>query len=112
MDDAIAIQNAFNESYTHMRRSLSVRLFENIKENLRHSTSLRFFEIGKVYHKTQTVSLSLMEDFLEHVTSRPFPEKKMFAGVATDMTIESLRRDIENYLDRVIGYVPPLHQDN
>ncbi|MFZ2256368.1 MAG: hypothetical protein WAW59_07240 [Patescibacteria group bacterium] len=51
MDDAVGIKNAFNESYTHMRRSLAVRLLENIANNTKHDTVLRFFEIGKVYHK-------------------------------------------------------------
>lgn len=111
MDDAVGIKNAFNESYTHMRRSLAVRLFENISANTKHSSTLRFFEIGKVYHKTSTSSNSVMADFLTHVDRLPFPEKKMLAGVALGITIESLRSDIEAYLNSVLGYVPPLHQD-
>jgi phenylalanyl-tRNA synthetase beta chain len=53
MTDAVGIQNAFNVEYTHMRRSLSVRLFDNIAKNKNIRESLRFFEIGKVYSKDQ-----------------------------------------------------------
>ena len=111
MDDAVGIKNAFNESYTHMRRSLAVRLLENISANTKHSNTLRFFEIGKVYHKTSTSSNSVMSDFLTHVDCLPFPEKKMLAGVVLGSTVEELRSDIEAYLGSVLGYVPPLHQD-
>jgi len=45
MTDAVGIQNAFNVEYTHMRRSLSVRLFDNIAKNKNIRESLRFFEI-------------------------------------------------------------------
>ena len=51
MDDAVGIKNAFNESYTHMRRSLAVRLLENIANNTKHQDILKFFELGKVYTK-------------------------------------------------------------
>jgi phenylalanyl-tRNA synthetase beta chain len=112
MDDAVGIKNAFNESYTHMRRSLSVRLLENIAANTKHSKSLRFFEISKVYHKTSTSSNSVMADFLTHVDRLPFPEKKILAGVVLGSTVEELRSDIEVYLNMILGYVPPLHQDS
>jgi len=51
MENSVGIQNAFNVEYTHMRRSLSVRLFDNIAKNCNIENSLRFFEIGKVYTK-------------------------------------------------------------
>ena len=111
MDDAIGIRSAFNESYTHMRRSLAVRLLENISANTKHSSTLRFFEIAKVYHKTSTSTNSVMTDFLTHVDRLPFPEKKMLAGVTLGSSIEELRSDIEAYLNMILGYIPPLHQD-
>lgn len=51
MSDAVGIQNAFNEEYTHMSSSLAPRLFLDFSENLRHSESLFFIEIGKVSSK-------------------------------------------------------------
>lgn len=78
MDDAVGIKNAFNESYTHMRRSLAVRLFENIANNTKHQNALKFFEIGKVYAKDGTESLIITE-FLSHIDKKPFSEKKMLA---------------------------------
>lgn len=78
MDDAIGIKNAFNESYTHMRRSLAVRLFENISNNIKHQNVLKFFEIGKVYSKEGSES-SIMTEFLSHIDKKPFSEKKMLA---------------------------------
>jgi phenylalanyl-tRNA synthetase beta subunit len=78
MDDAVGIKNAFNESYTHMRRSLAVRLFENIANNVKHDTTLKFFEIGKVYSKDGSNSI-LMAEFLDNIDKKPFSEKKMLA---------------------------------
>ena len=78
MDDAVGIKNAFNESYTHMRRSLAVRLFENIANNTKHQNTLKFFEIGKVYSKDGTESV-VMTEFLSHIDKKPFSEKKMVA---------------------------------
>jgi phenylalanyl-tRNA synthetase beta subunit len=78
MDDAVGIKNAFNESYTHMRRSLAVRLFENIANNVKHGTTLKFFEIGKVYSKDGSNSV-LMTEFLDNIDKKPFSEKKMLA---------------------------------
>ena len=112
MDDAVGIKNAFNEDYTHMRRSLAVRLFENISENTKHGESLRFFEIGKVYHKSASSNSSTMAEFLEHVENPPFPEKKMLAWVTVGTTIDSLRQELESYLMGILGYLPPLHQDD
>lgn len=45
MDGAIAIKNAFNVEYTHMRRSLIPHLLKNTSDNRRLASSLRFFEI-------------------------------------------------------------------
>lgn len=78
MDDAVGIKNAFNESYTHMRRSLAVRLLENISNNTKHQNTLKFFEIGKVYSKEGSES-SIMTEFLSHIDKKPFSEKKMLA---------------------------------
>jgi phenylalanyl-tRNA synthetase beta chain len=57
IDEAIKIRNAFNEEYTHMRRSLAPRLFLGIEENLKYSKNLRFFEIGKIYKKQESTDL-------------------------------------------------------
>jgi phenylalanyl-tRNA synthetase beta chain len=51
MENAIGIQNAFNEEYTHMIRSLAPRLFLDVSHNQKYSDQFAFFEIGKVYHK-------------------------------------------------------------
>lgn len=98
MSDAIGIQNAFNESYTHMRRSLAPRLFENISDNIKRRSTLQFFEIAKIYKKflgTHEHSYSVMNRFLETIDTKPYPEKKMLAGVVTGTSIEALRSDIE-----------------
>lgn len=50
-ENAVAIRNAFNEEYTLMRRSLAGRLFENIRDNMRHASVIKFFEVGNIYHK-------------------------------------------------------------
>jgi phenylalanyl-tRNA synthetase beta chain len=109
MDSAIAIKNAFNEEYTHMRRTLANRLFENIRDNLKYSKSLRFFEIGKVYSHTIERS-SLIEPLLKKQTTLPFPEKKILAGITTGMDLETFRTLIEGYLMKHIYHIPPLHQ--
>ena len=44
MEDAIGIRNAFNEEYTHMRRSLAPRLLMAATENLKYAESFGFFE--------------------------------------------------------------------
>lgn len=109
MTDSIAIQNAFNVDYTHMRRSLSVRLFENIANNRNIQNSLRFFEIGKVYSKNNEYSDTVAK-LLESIDIKPYGELPMIAGVNTQDTIDSLRQSLELYLLDTIGYVPPLHQ--
>lgn len=111
MMDAVGIQNAFNVEYTHMRRSLSVRLFDNIAKNRNIRDSLRFFEIGKVYSKNQ-VYTDTISGFLSDIPVKPYGEQIMIAGVSTTDTIESLRSHIESYLINTIGYVPPLHQSS
>ncbi len=108
MSDSVGIQNAFNVEYTHMRRSLCVRLFDNIAKNCNIKKRLRFFEIGKVYTQSQVYS-ETVTTYLEKITSRPYGEYLMIAGVSTTDTIDSLRLMIETYLRETIGYVPPLH---
>lgn len=77
MDDAIGIQNAFNEEYTHMRRSLAPRLLMATAENLKYSDHFGFFEIGKMYSKNSTESLS--DALLENITIKPYNENKKIA---------------------------------
>ena len=69
MTDAVGIQNAFNVEYTHMRRSLSVRLFDN---------TLRFFEIGKIYHKDTEYSETI-SGLLKSIQESPYGEVPMIA---------------------------------
>ena len=111
MTDSVAIENAFNVDYTHMRRSLSVRLFDNIAKNRNIDNSLRFFEVGKVYSKNEKYSKTVT-DFLQNIDKKPYGELTMIAGASTADTIESLRRSLESYLIETIGYLPPLHQSN
>ena len=92
-----------------MRRSLSVRLFDNIAKNRNIQESLRFYEIGKVYSKNKTYTTTVTE-FLKDIDTKPYGELPMIAGVSTTDTIESLRRSLETYLIETIGYVPPLYQ--
>ena len=111
MTDSVAIQNAFNVEYTHMRRSLSVRLFDNIAKNRNIQENLRFYEIGKVYSKEQSHTATVTE-LLQNIDIKPYGELPRIAGASTADTIESLRRSLESYLIETIGYVPPLHQSN
>ncbi len=78
LDDAVAIQNAFNVEYTHMRRTLAGRLFENIRENTRQSDTIRFFEIGNIYSKNGDRNNGVSE-LLSEIDSLPYTEKKMIA---------------------------------
>ena len=79
MSDAVHIQNAFNEEYTHMAESLAPRLFLDLSENLRHSEKLFFIEIGKVSSKNPyKISTSR---FLQNIEKKPFFEEKILAGV-------------------------------
>ncbi len=111
MIDAVGIQNAFNVEYTHMRRSLSVRLFDNIAKNRNIQSTLRFFEIGKVYHKDNQYSETI-STLLKNTKESPYGEVPMIAWASTSDSIESLRKSIESYLSETLGYIPPLHQDH
>lgn len=51
LDNMVSIQNAFNEEYTHMVRSLAPRLFQGINHNQKYAEKFGFFEVAKVYHK-------------------------------------------------------------
>jgi len=107
MRDAVMIQNAFNEEYTHMRRSLAPRLFENIHENIKHTWTLKFFEIGKCYfklwkrdHDTNTL--------LTKIEKKPFSEKRIIAGVQVNGSLESFRKDMEVLLSETCWHIPNL----
>jgi phenylalanyl-tRNA synthetase beta chain len=110
-DDAVAIKNAFNVDYTHMRRSLAGRLLENIRDNSRHNESLRFFEIWNIYSRNGQRN-ALVEEFLKDIDTTPFSERKMIAWVMQSSSIDTLRQEIEGYLENVLGFIPPLFQDN
>jgi phenylalanyl-tRNA synthetase beta chain len=107
MEDAIWVQNAFNEEYTHMRRSLSPRILMSVEDNLKHAERFGFFEIGKVYTKISRTDTE--NALLQNIVIKPLPEKKMIAWVAVGQTIESLRKNLESYLSTILGYVPPVH---
>ena len=62
-----------------MRRSMAVRLLENIRENIRHTDSFGFFEIGKIFQKEGV----------------KFHEKKMLAGIVVGSNLNSLRKLLE-----------------
>ena len=78
MTDAVGIQNAFNVEHTHMRRSLSVRLFDNIAKNRNIQSDLRCFEIGKVYHKDNEYSETI-SNLLKSTGESPYGEIPMIA---------------------------------
>lgn len=109
-DESIAIRNAFNEEYTHMRRSLAGRLFENLRDNARHSELLRFFEIGNIYSRNSSRN-SGVEELLRDISEKPFSEKKKIAWASIWITLEQLRKDIEGFFESTLGFVPPIHQD-
>lgn len=101
MSDSVGIQNAFNVEYTHMRRSLSVRLFDNIAKNRNISNTLRFYEIGRVYGKN-LAHTRVVSGLLSDIDIKPYGELPMIAGVSTADTVESLRRSLETYLIETI----------
>ncbi len=107
MTDAVGIQNAWNEEYTHMRRSLAPRLFIALAENTKYRDRFGFFEIGKVYSKNTIDTLN--DSLLQTIAIKPFSEKKMLAGALIGSSIEMLRADIEGYLMKTLGYIPPVH---
>ncbi len=76
--DLITIRNAFNEEYTHMRTTLAGRLFENLKNNLRHDSSIRFFEIGNIYAKNDQRNHGI-DSLLSSIEKKPFSEKKILS---------------------------------
>lgn len=109
MSGAVWIQNAFNASYTHMRRSLAAWLFSNIHENIKQSNMIHFFEIGKIYTKDRQWT-GHMEHLLSSIDKKPFFEYKRLAGSVYGKDIDSLKWDLEFFLRSVLGYVPPLSQ--
>ena len=52
LENIVSIQNAFNEEYTHMVRSLAPRLFLDMSHNQKYSERFGFFEIAKVFAKS------------------------------------------------------------
>ena len=107
MEDAVKVRNAFNEEYTHMRRSLAPRLLESASENLKHREAFSFFEIGKIYTKNPFIDID--NSLLQKIAIKPFPEKKIIAWVSVGSDIEALRKTLESYLHETLGYIPPAH---
>ena len=77
MSDAVSIQNAFNEEYTHMRRSLAPRLLLSLSENMKYAVSMGFFEIGKIYSKNRYRKMD--SSLLQNIAIQPLPERKIIA---------------------------------
>ncbi len=50
------------------------------------------------------------EQLLQNIPAKPYPEKKVLAGVSIGYSIEELRSLLEDYLRTTIGYIPPVHQ--
>ena len=109
MEKSIQIQNAFNVEYTHMTRSLAVRLLQNIADNQKYSEDLVFFEISKIYEKS-TDHVPRMQKLLEQIEKKPYVEKKILAGVCVWQSLESLRWTLEHYMRKTLWYIPPVHQ--
>lgn len=109
IDSLIAIQNAYTTDFTHMRNSLAPRLLENIVNNLRHSSDLQFFEIGKIYGKN-LVRDSRLDNLLKDQKTLPFPEKMQFAGISTVDTIATIRATLEVFFLENFGFVPMISQ--
>lgn len=107
MSDAVSIQNAFNEEYTHMRRSLAPRLLLSLSENMKYAVSMGFFEIGKIYSKNRYRKMD--SSLLQNIAIQPLPERKIIAWVLTGGTLEHLRKTLESYIKNVLGYLPPVH---
>jgi phenylalanyl-tRNA synthetase beta chain len=107
MESAVGVRNAFNEEYTHMRRSLAPRILMSVAENMKYSENFWFFEIGKIY--TKTPHSDEENTLLRNIAIKPFPERKMIAWVAIGQTLESLRKNLESYLYTVLGYIPPVY---
>lgn len=110
MDDAVGIMNAYNVDYTHMRRSLSVRLFESIANNRKNDEHLSFFEIGRVYSKDIGYTQNVDELLTSISTPKPYGEIPMVAGATTRQDVEHLRWQLEDFLSRILGFVPPLSE--
>lgn len=81
--NAIRIQNAFNMEYTLMRRSMVPNLLEAAAENLKQQKKFGFFEIGKVFEKSE---------------ENKFTEKKALAGVLVGENITALRTILDGFL--------------
>jgi phenylalanyl-tRNA synthetase beta chain len=119
MMSTIAVANAWNEEYTHMRRSLAPRIFLAAAENLKYADTFGFFEIGKVYLKSplnrgeelkaKGGCIPSNEELLKDIEKKPFKESKKLAWVMVGKDIAKLRESIEWLLVRTIGYVPPVH---
>ena len=109
MEWSVQIQNAFNEEYTHMSRSLAPRLFQNVSHNQKYGNTFQLFEIGKTYHTAGERSENV-EQFLSMIEKKPLPERKVLAWVSIGKSTESLRIILESYLKMVLWYIPPLHQ--
>ncbi len=77
-----------------MVRSLAPRLLLDVSHNQKYSERFGFFEIGKIYAKEGKGS-SYEEALLATIEKKPYPEKKILAGIAVGYTIEEVRTSLE-----------------
>ncbi len=108
-ENAVAVKNAYTKDYTHMRTSLVTWLLGNIESNLRYSDTLSFFEIGNIYGKTGKLRPEVQALTDENILL-PYAETTMIAGITTDANIAWVRSDLEILLQKLLGYLPPIHQ--
>ncbi len=108
-ENAIKIQNACTEDYTHMRTSLSTRLLGNIANNLKYDANLKFFEIGNVYSKIGDLRPEIQK-ITDENTPLPYSEKTIIAGITTEKDVLVTRENLENLFQKLLGYIPPIHQ--
>ncbi len=108
-ENAIKIQNAYTEDYTHMRTSLSTRLLGNIANNLKYDADLKFFEIGNVYAKSGDLRPEIQK-ITDENTPLPYSEKTIIAGITTEKDVLATRENLENLFQKLLGYIPPVHQ--
>ncbi len=61
-----------------MRQSLVGRLLENLRDNTRHTSVIKFFEIGNIYAKDGERNITVTE-LLRGIKNLPYAEKKVLA---------------------------------
>ena len=88
--NAIGVRNAVSEDFTLMRRSLAPLLMANIRENLKKTPSIGFFEIAKVhskssvgFHESKSLGIILSHTSIDDA-------RKMFDGLMEVLEVAPL----------------------